>query len=73
VSRRASTGQARGPRHVSHGIFRTTGLDKDGKPLDLTLRVIDVYRKINGLVIHELVSWPVDLATVKADLISSEP
>jgi uncharacterized protein (TIGR02246 family) len=57
-----------------HGIFRTTGPDKDGKPLDLTVRITDVYRKINGkwLVIHEHVSWPVDLATGKADL-SSKP
>jgi ketosteroid isomerase-like protein len=57
-----------------HGIFRTTGKDKDGMPLDLTLRVTDVYRKVNGkwLVVHEHVSWPVDLATGKADL-SSKP
>lgn len=52
-----------------HGIFRTNGQDKDGKPLDLTVRITDVYRKINGkwLVVHEHVSWPVDLATGKAD------
>ena len=58
----------------AHGIFRINGLDKDGKPLDLTCRVTDVFRKINGkwLVIHEHVSWPVDLATGKADL-SSKP
>jgi len=57
-----------------HGIFLTTGPDKDGKPLDLTVRVTDVYKKINGkwLVVHEHVSWPVDLATGKADL-SSKP
>jgi ketosteroid isomerase-like protein len=56
------------------GIFRTIGPDKDGKPLDLTVRVTDVYRKVNGkwLVVHEHVSWPVDLATGKADL-SSKP
>ena len=57
-----------------HGIFRTTGQDKDGKPLDLTVRVTDVYKKINGkwLVVHEHVSWPVYLATGKADF-SSKP
>ena len=46
----------------------------DGKPLDLTLRVTDVFKKTNGkwLVIHEHVSWPVDLATGKADM-SSKP
>jgi len=56
------------------GIFRTVGPDKDGKPLDLTVRVTDVFRKINGkwLVVHEHVSWPVDLATGKADL-NSKP
>ncbi len=55
-----------------HGIFQTTGLGKDGKPLDLTLRVTDIYHKENGkwLVVHEHVSWPVDLATGKADLTS---
>ncbi len=57
-----------------HGVFRTNGPDKDGKPLDITVRVTDVYRKVNGkwLVVHEHVSWPVDLATGKADL-SSKP
>ena len=57
-----------------NGIFRTTGQDKDGKPLDLTVRVTDVYKKINGkwLVVHEHVSWPVDLATGQADF-SSKP
>jgi ketosteroid isomerase-like protein len=57
-----------------HGIFRTVGPDKDGKPLDLTLRVTDIYKKINGkwLVVHEHVSWPVDFATGKADF-SSKP
>ena len=56
------------------GIFKTSGPDKDGKPLDLTFRVTDVFKKINGkwLVIHEHVSWPVDLATGKADM-SSKP
>jgi len=57
-----------------HGIVRTSGQDKDGKPLDLTLRVTDVYKKMNGkwLVVHEHVSWPVDLETGKADF-SSKP
>jgi ketosteroid isomerase-like protein len=54
----------------AHGAFRTVGPDKDGKTLDLTARVTDVYRKINGkwLVVHEHVSFPVDLATGKPDL-----
>jgi ketosteroid isomerase-like protein len=55
-----------------HGVFLTTGPGKDGMPLDLTVRITDVYRKVNGkwLVVHEHVSWPVDLATGKADLMS---
>jgi ketosteroid isomerase-like protein len=66
--------EAEGNLAYGHGVFRTNGPDKDGKPLDLTVRVTDVYRKINGkwLVVHEHVSWPVDLATGKADL-SSKP
>jgi ketosteroid isomerase-like protein len=54
------------------GIFQTTGLDKDGKPLNLTLRVTDIYHKQNGkwLVVHEHVSWPVDLKTGLADMLS---
>ena len=57
-----------------HGVTRIIGEDKDGKDLDLTLRVTDVYKKINGkwLVVHEHVSWPVDLATGQADF-SSRP
>jgi len=64
--------EADGNLAYGRGVFRTGGPDKDGKPLDLTVRVTDVYRKINGkwLVIHEHVSWPVDLATGKADLSS---
>jgi uncharacterized protein (TIGR02246 family) len=58
----------------SHSIQRVTGTDKQGKKLDLTARVTDVYKKINGnwLVVHEHVSIPVDLDTGKPDL-SSKP
>src|ERR1017187_8985317 len=54
--------EAEGNLAFGHGAFRTVGPDKDGKPLDLTLRVTDVYRKIDGkwLVVHEHVSVPVD-------------
>ena len=64
--------ETEGSLAYGHGIFRITGPDKDGAPLDLTLRVTDVYRKANGkwLVVHEHVSWPVDLTTGKADLTS---
>jgi len=64
--------ETEGSLAYGHGIFRTTGPGKDGMPLDLTLRVTDVYRKVDGkwLVVHEHVSWPVDLTTGKADLMS---
>ncbi len=58
----------------SHSIQHVAGTDKQGKKLDLTVRVTDVYKKIGGrwLVIHEHVSVPVDLDTDKPDL-SSKP
>jgi uncharacterized protein (TIGR02246 family) len=56
----------------SHSIQRVTGTDKQGKKVDLTLRVTDVYQKMRGrwFVIHEHVSVPVDLETGKPDLAS---
>ena len=56
-----------------YGPFRIAGTDKEGNPLDLILRVTDVYRKSGGkwLCVHEHVSWPVDLATGKVDLQST--
>ena len=58
----------------SHSIQRVTGTDKQGKKLDLTVRVTDVYKKTRGgwRIIHEHVSVPVDLETDKPDL-SSKP
>jgi uncharacterized protein (TIGR02246 family) len=58
----------------SHSIQRVAGTNKQGKKLDLTVRVTDVYKKIGGrwLIIHEHVSVPVDLETDKPDL-SSKP
>ena len=58
----------------SHSIQRVAGTDEQGKNLDLTVRVTDVYKKARGrwLIIHEHVSVPVDLDTDKADL-SSKP
>jgi uncharacterized protein (TIGR02246 family) len=56
----------------SHSIQRVTGTDKQGKKLDLTVRVTDVYQKMRGrwFVVHEHVSVPVDLETQKPDLAS---
>jgi uncharacterized protein (TIGR02246 family) len=58
----------------SHSIQRVAGTDKQGKKLDLTVRVTDVYQKTRGrwLIVHEHVSVPVDLDTDKPDL-SSKP
>jgi ketosteroid isomerase-like protein len=45
---------------------------KDGSKVNSAVRVTDVYRKINGkwLIVHEHVSFPVDIDTGKADLLS---
>lgn len=58
----------------SHCIQHVAGTDKQGKKLDLTVRVTDVYKKSRGqwLIIHEHVSVPVDLDTGKPDL-NSKP
>lgn len=58
----------------SHSIQHVAGTDKQGKKLDLTVRVTDVYKKAQGrwLIIHEHVSVPVDFDTGKPDL-SSKP
>ncbi|HXQ67316.1 MAG TPA: nuclear transport factor 2 family protein [Alphaproteobacteria bacterium] len=55
-----------------HSIQHVVGTDKQGKKMDLTVRVTDVYKKIKGhwLVVHEHVSVPVDLDTGKPDLTS---
>jgi len=49
-----------------------TATDKDGKKSTYVFRVTDVYRKIGGkwLIIHEHVSFPVDMETGKADFLS---
>jgi ketosteroid isomerase-like protein len=55
-----------------HNIQHFSCTGADGKPLDLTMRVTDGYRKTNGkwLIAHEHISVPVDLATGKGDLTS---
>ena len=57
-----------------HNIQRFAGTGKDGKPLDLTFRVSDGYKKINGkwMIVEEHLSFPVDVATGKGDM-SSKP
>jgi uncharacterized protein (TIGR02246 family) len=65
---------ARGNLAFGHNIQHVSGTGKDGKPVDMTVRVTDGYRKIKGkwLIVLEHVSVPVDIATGKADL-SSKP
>ena len=52
-----------------YSIQRVQGTNMKGKPVDITVRVTDGYRKIGGkwLISHEHVSVPVDLDTGKAD------
>lgn len=66
---------AEGTMGYGHSIQRVSGTSTKGEPIDLTVRVTDVYRKIKGhwLIAHEHVSVPVDLFdTGKPDL-SSKP
>jgi len=57
----------------SHSIQHVSMTGKDGKKMEMTVRVTDGYTKVNGvwLISHEHVSVPVDLDTLKADLNSN--
>jgi ketosteroid isomerase-like protein len=59
---------------VAHYIAHTVMTDKDGKTADITCRCTDVFRKMHGkwVIVHSHVSFPVDVATGKADF-SSQP
>lgn len=61
--------EADGNLAFGHGIVHNVGATPDGSTMDMTLRVTDVFRKVNGkwLVVHEHLSWPVDMATGKPD------
>jgi len=56
----------------SHSIQDSILTNKDGTKAHLVVRVTDVYRKIKGhwLIVHEHVSIPVDLETMKPDPLS---
>jgi ketosteroid isomerase-like protein len=56
----------------AHSIQHVAGTMKNGKKLDLTVRITDGYKRVNGqwLIAHEHVSVPVDVLTGKADLTS---
>ena len=55
-----------------HSIQHVTGTDKQGRPVDRTVRVTDGYRKLGGqwLIALEHISVPVDLVTGKPDFAS---
>lgn len=61
---------------VAYGHNVQTGYftDKNGSRVNMAVRVTDVFRKIKGkwLIVQEHESFPVDFATGKADLMSSE-
>ena len=65
---------ADGKLGYAHHMWHFAGTGKDGKPIDMTVRVTDVLRKVKGkwLIVHEHASVPVDVASGKADL-SSKP
>jgi uncharacterized protein (TIGR02246 family) len=56
----------------SHSIQRVHWTDKNGAVQEISVRVTDCYRKIDGkwLIVMEHVSVPVDLETGKPDLLS---
>jgi uncharacterized protein (TIGR02246 family) len=53
-----------------HSIQRATMTGKKGKKMELTVRVTDGYKKVNGqwLISHEHVSVPIDFNTMKPDV-----
>ena len=61
---------------VAYGHNVQTGYftDKNGSRVNMAVRVTDVFRRIKGkwLIVQEHESFPVDFATGKADLMSSE-
>ena len=56
----------------SHSIQALAGAMKNGRKMDLTVRITDGYKRVNGqwLIALEHVSVPVDVVTGKADLTS---
>ena len=61
-----------GPVAYGHNIQSGFFTRKDGFKVNWVVRVTDVYRKINGtwLIVLEHVSFPADMDTGKADLLS---
>lgn len=61
-----------GPVAYGHNIQDGYFTRKDGSKVHAVVRVTDVYRKMGGkwLIVQEHVSFPVDIETGKADLLS---
>ena len=66
--------KADGTIGYSHSIQHGTWTNPDGSPGEITVRVTDVFRKIDGkwLIVQEHVSVPVDMTTGKPDMLSKE-
>ena len=58
-----------GKMGLANSVQRLTATDKSGKPVDMTFRETNVWEKKDGKwkIIHEHISFPVDLASGKAD------
>jgi ketosteroid isomerase-like protein len=61
-----------GPMAYAHHVEDTTFTQKDGTKKEAVVRVTDVFRKMNGkwLIVQEHVSFPVDITTGQADMMS---
>jgi len=59
--------EADGKLAYSHSIQHGTFAGPDGNPMEMAVRVTDVYRKVNGewLIVHEHVSVPIDFSGPK--------
>lgn len=57
---------------VAHMLHHIVFREKDGKKMEMTMRVTDAYRKINGkwFIVHEHLSLPFDPATGKCVYLS---
>lgn len=55
-----------------HVIEHIVGTSTTGKPVEINMRVTEIYRKIHGKwrIVHEHASIPVDIKTGKADELS---
>ena len=65
---------ANGNLGVAESVQHMTATDPSGKPIDTTFRVTDVWRKEKGAwkLVHAHISYPIDMATGKADMQSKQ-